>query len=285
MRFLKLLLNTLFPPVCVSCKREGDFLCIDCLKRLDKKKIKTRYQKYRDPDIHYLNGVIYALDYAQNPQIKAAVRQFKYRFTQDLAGIFADMIAEKIGELAMVKGCRIVLIPVPLHKKRLNERGFNQADVIARAVADRLPEANVLPLLERVCYTSQQAKLDKKGRHENLKEAFKIRDSFCHPERSRRLNKKCVHNFDTRVARPNVPYRYGQGPLLSINGGKKERGKKKLNKKETERKKIPLYFLVDDIFTTGATLENCARVLKESGFKKVYGLVVARALKMTNFKF
>ena len=120
MRFLTILLNALFPPVCVSCKREGDFLCLDCLKSLDKKKIKSRYSKYEDSDLHYLDGVIYALDYAKNPQIKAAVKQFKYRFTQELADHFADLIVEKIGQLNMVKGRQIILIPVPLHKKRLS---------------------------------------------------------------------------------------------------------------------------------------------------------------------
>ncbi len=227
MRVLKLILNTLFPPVCVSCKKEGDFLCMECLKSLNKKKIRPHYQKYEDSDLHCLDGVIYALDYAKNPQIKAAVKQFKYRFTKDLADYFADMITEKIGELNMTKNRRIILIPVPLHKKRMNERGFNQAEVIARAVAGRLPEQiEVMPLLERIRHTDQQAKLDKKARHENLKGAFI-------------LNKKFVQEYDSKN----------------------------------------LYFIVDDVCTTGSTLENCTRVLKGGGFEKVYGLVVARALK------
>ena len=231
MRLLKFILNTLFPPVCVSCKKEGDFLCEDCIRALSKKKIRSYHQKYEDPDLHYLDGVIYGVDYAKNPQIKVAVKQFKYRFTQELAEYFADLIVEKIGELDMIKNRKIVLIPVPLHRKRLNERGFNQAEVIAKAVADRLVggQADVINLLSRIRHTSQQAKLDKEGRHENLKGAF-------------RLNKKIVQeqNLYTRKT---------------------------------------IYFLVDDIFTTGATLESCARILKENGFEKVYGLVVARAFK------
>ena len=229
MRLLKFILNTLFPPVCISCKKEGDFLCTDCIRTLSKKKIRSYHQKYEDTDLHYLDGVIYGLDYAKNPQIKAAVKQFKYRFTQELAEYFADLIVEKIGELNMTKNRKIVLIPVPLHKKRLNERGFNQAEVIAKAVAGRLSDsqADVINLLSRVRDTKQQARLDKKGRHENLKGAFK-------------LNKKIVQEQN----------------LYTVN---------------------TIYFIVDDIFTTGATLENCTQVLKSNGFKKVYGLVVARA--------
>lgn len=223
------ILNTLFPPVCVSCKKEGDFLCEECLKGLDKKKIHPIYCKTgKDPDFHYLDGVIYALDYAKNPQIQAAVKQLKYRFTQELAEHFANLIAEKIRELSMAQKRKIVLIPVPLHKKRLNYRGFNQAEIIAKAVASKMPggKAEIIDLLERSRETQQQAKLNKDERHKNLKGAFI-------------MNKKCVHEYSSNN----------------------------------------LYFIVDDVCTTGSTLENCVEVLKDNGFKKVYGLVVARAFK------
>ncbi len=251
MRLLKtfktFLLNTLFPPYCVSCKKEGDFFCVDCLKNLDKKKIKPIYKRIEDPDIHYLDGAIYALDYAKNPQIKAAIKQLKYKFTKDLAQHFANMIAEKIRELNMVQGKQIILIPVPLHKKRLNYRGFNQAEVIARAVTSRFEDNQivVLELLERIRHTDQQAKLDKYERRKNLDGAFKI----CDPKKSvsflRRRESVTKNNIDSRL----------RGNDNSI------------------------YFLVDDVFTTGSTLESCAKTLKENDFKKVYGLVLARAFK------
>ena len=255
MRILKALkefiLNTLFPPVCVSCKKEGDFLCINCLRGLSKKKIRGsyHYSDKKDPDIHHLNGVIYGLDYAKNPSIQAAVKQFKYRFTEEMAEWFADLMVEKIRELKMTKNRRVILIPVPLHKKRLNYRGFNQAEVIAKAIQNRLPTmVEIRPYLERVRHTDQQAKLDKEGRHRNLKGAFKIRNTFCHSDRRRdviyhiSMNKKCIQE-------------------------------------QKNCSQNPIYFLVDDVFTTGATLESCAEILKSNGFKKVYGLVVARSFK------
>lgn len=223
------LLDILFPPVCISCKREGDFWCESCILKLDKKKIKPNYQKVQDPDLHHLDGVIYALDYAKNPQIKAAVKQFKYRFTEEMADYFADLIAEKIGELKMTKDRKIILIPVPLHKKRLNYRGFNQAERIARAVQGRLKnDTEIIQFLERRRHTSQQAKLDKEARHENLKGAFKMNTKFVHEQ------KKCTNS---------------------------------------------IIFLVDDVCTTGSTLESCTKTLKMNGFEKVYGLVIARAFK------
>ncbi len=274
MRLLKILLNTLFPPVCVSCKREGDFLCLDCLKSLDKKKIRSNSKKYDDPDLHHLDGVIYALDDAKNPQIKAAVKQFKYRFTQDLADLFGNLIAEKIGELSMVKNRRIILIPVPLHKKRLNYRGFNQAEVIARAVANKIPDgkAEVINILDRVRATEQQAKLDKAERHENLKGAFRISNQFCHSDRSGGMNTKFTHEqkscsfFDSSSTTLGV----AQNDKLGFATlGHDRRG-------SAQDDKSAVYFLVDDVCTTGSTLENCAQVLKSEFPIRVYGLVIAR---------
>ena len=110
-----------------------------------------------------------------------------------------------------------------------------------------------MPILERIRETKQQARLNKKERHENLKEAFQ-------------LNTKIVQDF-TYTWGPNIRY-WGERIKGVRENFKRENGKKK-----------PLYFLVDDVCTTGSTLENCAEVLKRNGFDKVYGLVVARAFK------
>jgi len=224
-----LLLNTLFPPTCVSCKKEGDFFCAECLGSLAKRRISPKVSKTDDePELHHLDGVIYALDYAKNPQIQAAISQFKYRFTQELAAPFADLIAEKIRELSMVKNRKIILIPIPLHAKRLAYRGFNQAEVIAKAIQSHLPagKSELQPLLVREKETKQQARLTKEERHKNLEGAFHMNNNF-------------VQSFDPKA----------------------------------------IHFLVDDVCTTGSTLENCARVLKENGVPKIYGLVIARAFR------
>ncbi len=230
MRFVSalwgLLLNALFPPVCASCKSEGDFLCASCLGSLAKRKLRRGARRGK-AEFQNLSGVVYALDYAKNPQIRAAIRQFKYRFTEELAEPFARLVAEKIGELEMAKGRRLVLVPVPLHAKRFRERGFNQAEVVAEAVRRAMPESTceVLNLLERPKETLQQARLGKAERELNLRDAFI-------------LNKKIVHKVSTDN----------------------------------------LYFVVDDVCTTGSTLDSCAKVLKSYGVPRVYGLVIARSL-------
>ena len=227
----RIILDTLFPPYCVSCKKEGDFLCNNCLAELKKRKIvKTcRGTSQQNKEFTHIDGLIYALDYAKNPQIKAAISQFKYKFTQEMADYFGDLLVEKIGELSMTKNKQIILIPVPLHKKRENYRGFNQSEVICKKIKERLGNCvTISHAIKRTKNTSQQAKLNKKERHENLENAFII-------------NKKA--RFENRAKNDSI------------------------------------IFIVDDVCTTGSTLENCAMILKDSNIKKVYGLVVARAFK------
>lgn len=181
------------------------------------KKIST----YTNPskEFKYLDGVIYSLDYKKNPAIQAAIRQFKYKFTQDLSDLFGELISNKLYELNMNRGKTNVLIPVPLHKKRLNYRGFNQAELIAKSVSgDNILVKNALV---RIRNTDQQAKLSKEEREINLSNAFEVKG-------------------------------------LDIDDS--------------------IHFIVDDVCTTGSTLESCAKALKRFGLKKVYGLVVARSL-------
>lgn len=129
----------------------------------------------------------------------------------------------------MIKNKQIILIPVPLHKKRLNYRGFNQAEVICNVLKEKVGDsATISHAIQRKRHTAQQAKLNKTERHKNLEDAFTI-------EKKVRLANRTYEN--------------------------------------------DIFFIVDDVCTTGSTLENCAKVLKESGINKVYGLVVARAFK------
>ena len=158
-------------------------MCKNCVQRFDISRIKAKSRYPSSQDFEYLDAVIYGADYAKNPEIRAAIAQFKYKFTKELNGCFADLLSQKLKELNMLKAKSFFLVPVPLHKKRLNYRGFNQAELIALKVSEYFSSSRVL----------------------------------------------C--------------------------------------------------FLVDDVCTTGATLDSCAKVLKEAGLKKVYGLVVARAFK------
>jgi competence protein ComFC len=131
-----------------------------------------------------------------------------------------ELLAAAQGRAPLDRATR--LVPVPLHAERERERGFNQATLLARALASR---AN-LPLDEwsvvRDRHTLRhRAGMDRRARRETVERAF-------------------------QVTRPRLV--------------------------EGER-----LLLVDDVFTTGATVSACAQALKEAGADEVFVLTVARA--------
>ena len=116
-----------------------------------------------------------------------------------------------------------VVIPVPLSRKRMLERGFNQAAVLSRIVCGRDGfDLDEYSLIRKIHTPIHRAAMDKKARELTVRNAFK-------------------------VVRPNLVK--GRNILL-----------------------------VDDIFTSGATASNCARVLKTSGALKVTVFTIARAV-------
>ena len=112
------------------------------------------------------------------------------------------------------------LVPVPLHLKRLRQRGFNQAVLLALALFPDLKNKVNPFLLERCRWTEPQTGLNGKQRRKNLRNAFELR----HPAR-------------------------------------------------VEGRTI---LLLDDIFTTGSTVNECARTLRRAGAKEVRVLTLAR---------
>lgn len=115
-----------------------------------------------------------------------------------------------------------LIIPVPLHRKRLRERGFNQALLLARTFYPEERRIIDFSTLIRQQHTAPQTGLSGKIRRSNLKKAFRITD------KGRVTGKRVV--------------------------------------------------LVDDVFTTGTTVSECARVLKRAGATKVDVLTLARVV-------
>lgn len=98
------------------------------------------------------------------------IRSFKYSFTRDVVAVFKTIFSEvPRQELSEVSP---TIIPIPLHKRRERERGFNQAALIARLIAAEWGYTCEERVFTRVRYTRQQARLNKKERETNLDEAF-----------------------------------------------------------------------------------------------------------------
>jgi ComF family protein len=151
--------------------------------------------------------------------VAIALRRFKYEDRPDLAaplGSLAQRAAQRLPRSRID-----VVVPVPLHPRRLAERGYNQAALLAQPVARDLGATLVARALRRSRNTPQQARLERDERLSNVAGAFEVADAA--GVRGRRV------------------------------------------------------LLVDDIATSGATLDACRRALLDGGARDVSALVVASA--------
>jgi predicted amidophosphoribosyltransferase len=155
-------------------------------------------------------------------------------------------ISPRLGALMRDRGAALLrdadcVVPVPLHPRREFARGFNQA----RDLAIHLGPP-VLPLLKRVVFTQSQIELPREQRLANVRNAFVL-------DPGSRLSAFAAEwplRRDHAVAR----FASGGGPVPET------------------------VVLIDDVATTGATLEQCAMVLKRSGVREVRALTAARVV-------
>lgn len=203
-------LDIVFPRFCVGCGQMGGYLCPGCYEQVD---FFTSPIKL-DLTPCYLQQTIAACHYTF--PITTLVHTFKY---QSVKGI-GRWLAEMIYETTVIPPVKAVTA-VPLHPYKLDERGFNQTEVLARHLAVLLNRP-YLPLLSKTQHTVAQASLK---------------------ERTQRIK----HNENL--------FRYHPQPEPTQT--------------------LTDILLVDDVTTTGTTLNQCAQVLKQAGWKTVYGLVVA----------
>ncbi|MEK7478259.1 MAG: hypothetical protein AAB645_02745, partial [Patescibacteria group bacterium] len=124
-KFYQAILDILYPKKCVHCGVVGAYLCDACLTRLP---LKTNYWE---------EGLLTLFDYEQ-PVAKKLIWLLKYKGVRDVAPLLADLIYEHIIEdLAEVEQFspatgKIFIVPVPLSRQREKQRGFNQAEELAK---------------------------------------------------------------------------------------------------------------------------------------------------------
>lgn len=233
------LLNLLFPKFCLGCQKEGLYLCDDCRSLLDinefdyclcdTKPIRIlpgasnsgKCPKCRDKK---LSGLYFALPYKEKPLTRKLIYQFKYQpYLKDLAQTLASILVEhfvlsqKNTDETWNNG---ILVPIPLDRKKLKTRGYNQSEELAKELSKILQIPMAADNLTKIKTTKSQMELPKTEREKNLAGAFLVK-----------------------------------------------------NPQEFLNKKI---FLVDDVYTTGSTMHECAKILKENGIKSVWGIALAR---------
>lgn len=154
--------------------------------------------------------------------LKEAIHRFKFNGRKRLAEPLGMLMVHYLSSAPTLNLEEIdLIVPVPLHRKRLRERGFNQAEMLANVIS-RYHGKPVQNVLERHKNTHAQFDLDREERFTNIIDAFRVKN-----------------------------------------------GEKMLNKRT---------LLLDDIYTTGATIAECARTLKQAGAKRVEVLTLSRAV-------
>jgi len=155
--------------------------------------------------------------------LREVIHRFKYQGHISLARPLAQLLLPPARELCTLNVIHVV-VPVPLHRRRLRDRGFNQAALLARRLGASLNLPVGYTVLSRRRWTEPQIGLSPNQRAENVRGAFAVSESA--------------------VVR-------GRGVLL-----------------------------VDDVFTTGETVDQCVRELKRAGARAVAVLTVARTVAL-----
>lgn len=179
------ILDFLFPRHCLGCGQTGVYFCSSCLNLVSLKPERICPMCGKGS----LGGLAHpgclrrwGLDgltsiFAYKGVIEKAIKKLKYRFITDLASDLVELFSSFCGEdktfSDFCRQNRVVLVPIPLHPARKRWRGFNQAELLGRLIAENL-KINFSPdLLLRVKNTKPQVELDKDERQGNIRGAFK----------------------------------------------------------------------------------------------------------------
>jgi ComF family protein len=165
MKCLDFILKAIFPPHCLACgtsiaagamckacldgiPRYQTFFCANCGARL------PGTEKVCHPSADYILGSGGPYD---NAALKLLIHHLKFRGVRDTAEPLADLLAHYLADIA-IDTSGFLLIPLPMHRKRWNERGFNQTEEIARCLAKRLPLRIRSDILARNRHAKPQTK-------------------------------------------------------------------------------------------------------------------------------
>ena len=161
---LRTLTRILFPSPCLHCGLLGEVLCSRCFEEL-------KFTPHR----RELEGlsVVSPYFYLEKSLLAELIYPFKYSHQSDIFRIFVPGLVESL-KLLSIDFEHLIFVPVPLHSSRLLERGYNQAELLAKAVARSLG-GRVWNGLVRVKDTGFQSHVRRREeRKENMKEAFEV---------------------------------------------------------------------------------------------------------------
>lgn len=164
-------LEILLPPACAGCGSVGALLCGSCVRGARSASNPDARFVSADPAIVVGQELELAVAaFAFDGPIRRALARLKYDGARRLAVPLAHAAMPTLRGLLELTG-PLALVPVPVHRDRLRERGYNQAELIGRELA-AATGAPALSLLERGRPTTKQHRLDRAARLANLRDAF-----------------------------------------------------------------------------------------------------------------
>ncbi len=205
------ILEIIYPKTCGMCEDiSKSYLCGKCKLKL-KEVLKLNTVVYKNK---YFDSHTYLFKYEE--KIRDKLLKYKFRDYSYLYKFFSEII---------INNCNLqnnydIILPVPIHKKRKQMRGYNQSELIAKEIAKNMNMEYSNRVLIKMVNTVPQSSLNQTQRMSNVMGIYKV-----------------------------------------------------INSQIIDQKRI---LLIDDIFTTGSTVNECAKILKQNGAKTIDVLTIAK---------
>jgi ComF family protein len=176
------LVDLLLPPACAGCGRFGHLVCHDCLAGFRAAATPNDRFMASDPGTIVGDALELAIAaFAHDGNLRRALQRLKYGGSGRIAVPLAAAAAPALDALTGICG-PLPLVPVPVHAARMRQRGYNQAALLADALA-ATTQVPVRDILQRRRATARQHGLGKAARLHNLRGAFALRDGARTPPR------------------------------------------------------------------------------------------------------
>ncbi len=215
--FYDRILDLVYPPVCGICgKFNQDFLCKKCQKMLEAE-AKFEIDKV-DNQEYFFENHLYIFKY--EGIIRKLILNYKFNEKSYLYKTFVNFLLKNEKFFKILKSYDTI-IPVPVSSKRMNERGYNQSELIANDIVKQITECEcITDCLIKNKNIIEQSKLNREQRQKNIQGVYILK-----------------------------------------------------NKEKLINKKI---LIIDDIYTTGSTANECCKVLQKAKTKKIDVFTIAK---------
>ena len=230
-----IILDILFPLTCFNCRQylqqsqntKNNYICDVCYNsiRLNTSlfcpvcRLRLAENKKICGHTKYLLGAAGNYD---DPVIKNLIHYFKYKSFENLTPVLGEILLRYI-ENCKLKIENFIIVPIPLHRSRERQRGFNQSKLLVKYVAENF-NLELADILKRTKNTKPQAQCKNEERTKNISGCFQIKN----PADAGKIKNKNI-------------------------------------------------LLIDDVFTSGATINEAVKILKQNGARRIIALVLAKA--------